>query len=205
MTTSEAGLRRRRVLIVEDERAISDLLRLYLSREGFGVHVATDGPSGLQAARTLHPAAIILDVGLPGISGFETLRQIRARSDVPVIMVTAKTEEGSRVSGLEGRRVSGVQLCVPGAGRARGARPAVRHAQPHAFMAHIHVGAPGTNGPIAVSGIQGASPSSKIRSVNLVRKVAMNDVTASRKSRIAASARMRCISLAMISRRSASS
>ena len=53
------------ILVVEDERAISDLLRLYISREGFGVHVATDGLSALAAARSIHPAAIVLDVGLP--------------------------------------------------------------------------------------------------------------------------------------------
>ena len=57
------------VLVVEDERAISDLLRMYLSREGFGVHVESDGVAGLAAARQLHPVAIILDVGLPGIDG----------------------------------------------------------------------------------------------------------------------------------------
>ena len=68
------------VLVVEDERAISDLLRMYLSREGFGVHVATDGPSGLSFARTLHPMAIILDVGLPGMDGKELARLLRRQA-----------------------------------------------------------------------------------------------------------------------------
>ena len=90
------------VLVVEDERAISDLLRLYLSREGFGVHVAIDGPSGLDAARSLHPAAIILDVGLPGMDGTEVCRRLRAEGDwVPVLFCTARDDEVDRVLGLE--------------------------------------------------------------------------------------------------------
>ncbi len=90
------------VLVVEDERAISDLLRLYLSREGFGVHVALDGPSGLAAARNLHPVAIILDVGLPGMDGTDVCRQLRADNDwVPVIFCTARDDEVDRVLGLE--------------------------------------------------------------------------------------------------------
>jgi len=90
------------VLVVEDERAISDLLRLYLSREGFGVHVSTDGPSGLDAARSLHPAAIILDVGLPGMDGTEVCRRLRADGDwVPILFCTARDDEVDRVLGLE--------------------------------------------------------------------------------------------------------
>lgn len=90
------------VLVVEDERAISDLLRMYLAREGFGVHVASDGISGLQAARTLHPVAIVLDVGLPGMDGTEVCRQLRADNDwVPVLFCTARDDEVDRVLGLE--------------------------------------------------------------------------------------------------------
>lgn len=90
------------VLVVEDERAISDLLRMYLAREGFGVHVASDGISGLQAARSLHPVAIILDVGLPGMDGTEVCRQLRADNDwVPVLFCTARDDEVDRVLGLE--------------------------------------------------------------------------------------------------------
>lgn len=90
------------VLVVEDERAISDLLRMYLTREGFGVHVATDGPSGLSYARTLHPVAIVLDVGLPGMDGTEVCRQLRADGDwTPVIFCTARDDEVDRIIGLE--------------------------------------------------------------------------------------------------------
>ena len=90
------------VLVVEDERAISDLLRMYLSREGFGVHVESDGVAGLSAARNLHPVAIILDVGLPGMDGTEVCRQLRADNDwVPVLFCTARDDEVDRVLGLE--------------------------------------------------------------------------------------------------------
>ena len=90
------------VLVVEDERSISDLLRMYLSREGFGVHVASDGVSGLSFARTLHPVAIILDVGLPGMDGTEVCRQLRADGDwTPILFCTARDDEVDRVLGLE--------------------------------------------------------------------------------------------------------
>jgi DNA-binding response OmpR family regulator len=90
------------ILVVEDERAISDLLRLYLSREGFGVHVATDGMSALTAARTMHPAAIVLDVGLPVMDGTEVCRQLRAEGNwVPILFCTARDDEVDRVLGLE--------------------------------------------------------------------------------------------------------
>jgi DNA-binding response OmpR family regulator len=90
------------VLVVEDERAISDLLRLYISREGFGVHVVGDGRSALTAARTMHPAAIILDVGLPEMDGTEVCRQLRADGNwVPILFCTARDDEVDRVLGLE--------------------------------------------------------------------------------------------------------
>ena len=88
--------------MVEDERAISELLRMYLTREGFGVHVAADGMSGLSAARTLHPAAILLDVGLPAMDGTEVCRQLRAEGNwVPILFCTARDDEVDRVLGLE--------------------------------------------------------------------------------------------------------
>jgi DNA-binding response OmpR family regulator len=90
------------ILVVEDERAISDLLRLYLTREGFGVHVASDGPSALSAARTLHPSAIVLDVGLPLMPGTEVCRVLRSEGNwVPILFCTARDDEVDRVLGLE--------------------------------------------------------------------------------------------------------
>ena len=90
------------VLVVEDERAIADLVRLYLTRDGFGVHVEADGLAGLDAARRLRPAAIVLDVGLPSLDGTELCRRLRADGDwTPVLFVTARDDEVDRVLGLE--------------------------------------------------------------------------------------------------------
>lgn len=90
------------VLVVDDEAAIADLLRMYLTREGYGVHVASDGPTALAEARRLKPTAIILDVGLPGMDGTEVCRQLRAAGDwVPVLFCTARDDEVDRVLGLE--------------------------------------------------------------------------------------------------------
>ena len=88
--------------MVEDERPIADLLRLYLSREGFGVQVETDGTAALAAARSVHPVAIVLDVGLPGMDGTEVCRRLRADGNwTPVLFVTARDDEIDRVLGLE--------------------------------------------------------------------------------------------------------
>lgn len=90
------------VLVVEDERHIADLQRLYLAREGFGVHVEADGPSGLAAARRLRPVAIVLDIGLPGLDGTAFCRALREEGDwTPVLLVTARDEEADRILGLE--------------------------------------------------------------------------------------------------------
>ncbi|MDQ6874051.1 MAG: response regulator transcription factor [Actinomycetota bacterium] len=90
------------VLVIEDERSIADLERLYLSREGFGVQVEVDGRAGLAAARRLHPVAIVLDVGLPELDGTEVCRQLRQAGDwTPVLFVTARDDEVDRVLGLE--------------------------------------------------------------------------------------------------------
>jgi DNA-binding response OmpR family regulator len=90
------------VLVIEDERAIADLERMYLTREGFGVHVESDGRAGLAAARNLHPVAIVLDVGIPTIDGTEVCRMLRADGNwTPILFVTARDEEVDRVLGLE--------------------------------------------------------------------------------------------------------
>ncbi|MDQ1247088.1 MAG: Response regulator transcription factor [Actinomycetota bacterium] len=90
------------VLIVEDERNIADLLKLYLSREGFGVVITGDGLDALEQVRRHRPAAIILDVGLPGIDGTEVCRRLRADDDwTPVLFCTARDDEIDRVIGLE--------------------------------------------------------------------------------------------------------
>jgi DNA-binding response OmpR family regulator len=90
------------VLVVEDEPAIAELQRLYLTREGFGVHVARDGAEGLAAARRLKPVAIVLDVGLPTMDGTEVCKALREEGDwVPVLFVTARDDEVDRILGLE--------------------------------------------------------------------------------------------------------
>ena len=90
------------VLVVEDEPVIADVERMFLTREGFGVHVERDGVAGLAAARRLKPVAIVLDVGLPGMDGTEVCRALREEGDwVPVLFVTARDDEVDRVLGLE--------------------------------------------------------------------------------------------------------
>ena len=90
------------ILVIEDEPSIADLLRLYLARAGYGVHVERDGEVGLTQARALRPALILLDVGLPGADGIEVCRRLRAQDDwTPVIFVTARDDEVDRILGLE--------------------------------------------------------------------------------------------------------
>ncbi|MGI8882450.1 MAG: response regulator transcription factor [Jatrophihabitans sp.] len=90
------------VLVVEDEPAISDLIRMYLSSAGYGVHVERDGEPALAAIQRMHPVAVILDVGLPGTDGIEVCRRLRAADDwTPVLFVTARDDEVDRIVGLE--------------------------------------------------------------------------------------------------------
>lgn len=89
-----------RILIVDDEPNLVDLLRDYLSREGYTVATAADGPMGLEAARTLDPELVVLDVMLPGMDGIEVCRQMRRFSDAYILMLTARTEEIDKIIGL---------------------------------------------------------------------------------------------------------
>ncbi|WP_027661529.1 response regulator transcription factor [Salinispora fenicalii] len=90
------------VLLVEDEPAIADLVRLYLARDGFGVHLERDGDAGLAAARRLRPVACVLDIALPGLPGTDICRQLREAGDwTPVIFLTARDDEVDRIVGLE--------------------------------------------------------------------------------------------------------
>ncbi len=99
---AEADASRGLVVIVEDERAIADLLRLYLTKEGFSVHWVADGTAALDDIRRLHPSAVIMDVGLPGMDGTEVCRRMRAADDwTPVLFCTARDDEIDRVLGLE--------------------------------------------------------------------------------------------------------
>lgn len=89
-----------RILVVDDEPSISNLVISYLRKEGYEVHNATDGPGGLHAARVYRPDLIVLDIMLPGMDGLEVLTQLRRESNVYVILLTAKAEELDRVLGL---------------------------------------------------------------------------------------------------------
>ncbi|MFG1802796.1 response regulator transcription factor [Micromonospora carbonacea] len=90
------------VLVVEDEPAIAELVRLYLTRDGFGVHLERDGAAGLSAARRLRPVACVLDIALPGLAGTEICRRLREAGDwTPVLFLTARDDEVDRIIGLE--------------------------------------------------------------------------------------------------------
>lgn len=89
------------ILVVEDEPSFVEALNIGLAREGFTVHVAVDGVEALDKFDTVSPDLVLLDVMLPRLSGIEVCRQIRKKSSVPIIMVTAKSAEIDTVVGLE--------------------------------------------------------------------------------------------------------
>lgn len=91
---------RQRILVVDDEPELRQMLRRYLEAEGFDVTEANDGEKALSRINDARPELIVLDVGLPGSDGFTVLQEIRKVSDVPVIMLTARAEEVDRVVGL---------------------------------------------------------------------------------------------------------
>jgi len=90
-----------RILLVDDERAIVDSLRYALEQEGYDVLAAGEGSEALELARTKTPDLILLDIMLPGMSGFEICRMIRQESTVPILMLTARGDEPDRVVGLD--------------------------------------------------------------------------------------------------------
>ncbi len=90
----------RRILVVDDELNIVELVAAYLRKEGYQVYTATDGISGLKAARSVRPDLIVLDIMLPGMEGLELLAQLRRESNVYVILLTAKSDETDKIVGL---------------------------------------------------------------------------------------------------------
>jgi two-component system catabolic regulation response regulator CreB len=92
---------KQKILIVEDEPGIADTLQYALRTDGFEPVWAATGEDAVSQAKALSPALVILDVGLPDISGFEVFKQLRAGSDVPVVFLTARSDEIDRVVGLE--------------------------------------------------------------------------------------------------------
>ena len=90
-----------RVLIIDDDRALCRLIKDYLQPLGYEVVAAHNGPDGLERGLNEIWSAIILDVMLPGMNGFEVLKHLRAKTNVPVLMLTARGEEADRIAGLE--------------------------------------------------------------------------------------------------------
>lgn len=89
------------ILVVDDEKSIVELVRLYLERESFTVESASDGQEALRLAASLQPALIVLDLMLPLVDGWEVCRHLRATSSVPIIMLTARSDDVDRIVGLE--------------------------------------------------------------------------------------------------------
>jgi len=91
----------KRALVVDDDVKTVELVKLYLNRDGYRVLTAYDGVEALRLARESHPDLIVLDLMLPGIDGLEVCRTLRAESDVPIIMLTAKTTDQDKLTGLD--------------------------------------------------------------------------------------------------------
>src|SRR5262245_28808207 len=92
---------RQRILVVDDEHSVHDVARGYLEREGYEVLSATSGIDGLVMAQTMSPALVVLDRMLPDLSGEELCVAVRRASEVPIVMLSAKSAEGDRIHGLE--------------------------------------------------------------------------------------------------------
>jgi two-component system alkaline phosphatase synthesis response regulator PhoP len=133
-----------KILVVDDERTILDLVTAYLRQEGYEVETAMDGPSSLKAARVWKPDLVVLDIMLPGMDGLEVLTRLRRESDVYVILLTAKSEETDKIVGLSvgaddyltkpfsprelvARVKAALRRLRDGAGPAEGTRLAFRH------------------------------------------------------------------------------
>ncbi len=89
------------VMVVDDEPAIVEIVRDYLADVGFRVSTARTGDEALRQVRSIIPDLVVLDLGLPGIDGLDVAREIRRNSTVPIIMLTARSDEADRVAGLE--------------------------------------------------------------------------------------------------------
>jgi DNA-binding response OmpR family regulator len=89
------------ILLVDDEAHIVELARMYLERDGFRVKAVGDGDAALQAVQQNPPALLVLDLMLPGLDGYEVCRRVRASSDLPIIMLTARDDDLDKIVGLE--------------------------------------------------------------------------------------------------------
>jgi two-component system response regulator MprA len=101
MLSSESKIATGRVLVVEDDTEIADVLRRSLRQEGYEVKTSADGVEALDVATGFVPDLVVLDLGLPRLDGVEVCRRLRAEGDVPILMLTARAETEDRVSGLD--------------------------------------------------------------------------------------------------------
>ena len=92
---------KQKILIVDDDNNIAELISLYLTKECFDTLIVNDGESALESLKTFEPNLILLDLMLPGIDGYEVCRSVRANSNIPIIMLSAKGEIFDKVLGLE--------------------------------------------------------------------------------------------------------
>jgi len=92
---------REKVLIVDDERKIVDLVQMYLEKDGYRVLAAYDGPQAIELTRREKPALVVLDLNLPGTPGLDVCRTIRRESTVPIVMLTARDQDTDKILGLE--------------------------------------------------------------------------------------------------------
>ena len=97
---SDAGTRPERVLVVDDEKPLAQMVATYLARAGYAVDLAHTGPDALEAARDRSPDVVVLDLGLPGMDGIEVCRRIRGFSECYVLMLTARGDEEDKLAGL---------------------------------------------------------------------------------------------------------
>ena len=93
--------RARRVLVVDDEPMVREVVARYLERDGFAVRQAADGHAAIEAIGSYRPHLVVLDLMIPGVDGLDVLRKVRSDGDVPVILLTARTSESDRINGLE--------------------------------------------------------------------------------------------------------
>ena len=89
-----------KIVVIDDEESVRDVVKAYLEKDGFTVYVAANGRDGLALAEKRNPDLIVLDLMLPDISGEEICEEVRSRSDVPIVMLTAKASEDERIGGL---------------------------------------------------------------------------------------------------------
>jgi len=101
LTKKENIMNNQRILVVDDDKNICEIIRLYLEKEGFLVSIANDGEEALRMFRETTPSVVVLDVMMPKMDGFQVCREIRRLSSIPVIMLTAKGETFDKVLGLE--------------------------------------------------------------------------------------------------------